>query len=214
MTHAYDEMYLEKAQTSLGLMLDFVVHDLGYDVDSFFSLFCVSPSGHAFAYGDVSVIAGRSGIELAYDVLYESGLGECTLRPQVRFDRTPEYWAGWAVAYYQWRTALSFSRIAGAVPISDVVCMYHPFHEMDISCFCEEMDRLYRKANPDTALAQRRRNTGMTQKELSLSSGVSVRTIQQYEQRQKDINKAQAETLLRLSRSLFCNMEDLLEKIV
>ena len=133
---------------------------------------------------------------------------------QVRFDRTPEYWAGWAVAYYQWRTALSFSRIAGAVPISDVVCMYHPFHEMDISCFCEEMDRLYRKANPDTALAQRRRNTGMTQKELSQSSGVSVRTIQQYEQRQKDINKAQAETLLRLSRSLFCNMEDLLEKIV
>ena len=92
--------------------------------------------------------------------------------------------------------------------------MYHPFHEMDISCFCEEMDRLYRKANPDTALAQRRRNTGMTQKELSLSSGVSFRTIQQYEQRQKDINKAQAETLLRLSRSLFCNMEDLLEKIV
>ena len=59
MTHAYDEMYLEKAQTSLALMLDFVVHDLGYDVDSFFSLFCVSPSGHAFAYGDVSVIAGR-----------------------------------------------------------------------------------------------------------------------------------------------------------
>ena len=45
------------------------------------------------------------------------------------------------------------------------------------------------------------------------SSGVSFRTIQQYEQRQKDINKAQAETLLRLSRSLFCNMEDLLEKI-
>ena len=158
----------------------------------------------SMTWGDVSVIAGRSGIELAYDVLYESGLGECTLRPQVRFDRTPEYWAGWAVAYYQWRTALSFSRIAGAVPISDVVCMYHPFHEMDISCFCD----------PDTALAQRRRNTGMTQKELSLSSGVSVRTIQQYEQRQKDINKAQAETLLRLSRSLFCNMEDLLEKIV
>ena len=170
MIHAYDEMYLEKAQTSLALMLDFAVHDLGYDIDRFFSLFCVSPSGHAFAYGDVSVIAGRSGIELAYDVLYESGLGECTLRPQVRFDRTPEYWAGWAVAYYQWRTALSFSRIAGTVPISDVVCMYHPFHEMDISCFCEEMDSLYRKANPDTALAQRRRNTGMTQKELSLES--------------------------------------------
>ena len=30
---------------------------------------------------------------------------------------------------------------------------------------------------------------------------------QQYEQRQKDINKAQAETLLRLARALNCNVD-------
>ena len=42
---------------------------------------------------------------------------------------------------------------------------------------------------------------------------VLVRTIQQYEQRQKDINKAQAETLLRLARTLNCNVEDLMEKV-
>ena len=33
-----------------------------------------------------------------------------------------------------------------------------------------------------------------------------------YEQRNKDINKAQADTLYRLSQALHCRMEDLLEK--
>ena len=28
--------------------------------------------------------------------------------PFMRFDRTPEYWAGWILAYYQWETNLSF----------------------------------------------------------------------------------------------------------
>ena len=50
------------------------------------------------------------------------------------------------------------------------------------------------------------------QAELAKRSQVSLRSIQMYEQRNKDINKASAETVLRLSRVLGCTMEDLLEK--
>ena len=39
MIHAYDKVCLEKAQTALGRMLDFAVHDLSYDLRSFFDLF-------------------------------------------------------------------------------------------------------------------------------------------------------------------------------
>ena len=46
------------------------------------------------------------------------------------------------------------------------------------------------------------------QKEMS---GVSLRSIQMYEQRNKDINKAQAESLYCLAKALGCTMEDLLE---
>ena len=53
---------------------------------------------------------------------------------------------------------------------------------------------------------------GCTQAELAKRSQVSLRSIQMYEQRNKDINKASAETVLRLSRVLGCTMEDLLEK--
>ena len=49
-------------------------------------------------------------------------------------------------------------------------------------------------------------------KKLAKRSQVSLRSIQMYEQRNKDINKASAETVLRLSRVLGCTMEDLLEK--
>ncbi len=58
------------------------------------------------------------------------------------------------------------------------------------------------------------RNLGearLTQKELADRSGVKLRTIQQYEMRAKNINKAAAETLLQLAQVLLCNMEDLIE---
>lgn len=50
-------------------------------------------------------------------------------------------------------------------------------------------------------------------KKLDHNTNIPLRTIQQYEQRQKNINKAQAETLLRLSRVLNCSVEDLIEKV-
>ncbi len=53
---------------------------------------------------------------------------------------------------------------------------------------------------------------GCTQAELAKRSGVSLRSIQMYEQHNKDINKASAETVLSLAKVLGCTMEDLLEK--
>ena len=41
---------------------------------------------------------------------------------------------------------------------------------------------------------------------------VSLRSIQMYEQRNKDINKASVDTVYRLAKVLGCAMEDLIEK--
>ncbi|WP_300789400.1 hypothetical protein [uncultured Acetatifactor sp.] len=40
---------------------------------------------------------------------------------------------------------------------------------------------------------------------------MSLRQIQLFEQRQRDINRTQALNLLRLARALCCRMEDLVE---
>ena len=213
MIHAYDKIYLDKARTALGRMLDFAVYDLKYDIEDFFALFITSGIAARFEKGDFGVIVGMSGVELAYQVL-ELTKGEVNrIKPQYSADRSEEYWAGWALAYYQWDTALSFEEIVRAVPMERIVQMYSPYHEMDIRQFCDKMNERYRAAQPETNLKALRQRSGLSQRELAEQSGVPLRTIQQYEQRQKSINKAQAEYLLMLARTLCCDMEDLLEKI-
>ena len=213
MIHAYDKIYLDKARTALGRMLDFAVYDLKYDIEDFFALFITSGIAARFEKGDFGVIVGMSGVELAYKVLELTKGEETRIKPQYSADRSEEYWAGWALAYYQWDTALSFEEIVRAVPMKRIVEMYSPYHEMDIRQFCDKMSERYRAAQPETNLKALRQRSGLSQRELSEQSGVPLRTIQQYEQRQKSINKAQAEYLLMLARTLCCDIEDLIEKV-
>ena len=213
MIYAYDKAYLEKARTALGRMLDFAVYDLKYDLSVFYDLFLASGTAALFEQGDYSVTVGMSGVELAYLVLESSDVPYDRVKPQYAAERSAEYWAGWALAYYQWETALSFAEINRCIPIGEVVQLYSPYHEMDIRQFCDKMNELYRAAQPETQLKQRRKNAGLSQRELAERSGVPIRTIQQYEQRQKSINKAQAESLVMLSKVLCCSVDDLLEKV-
>ena len=74
MIHAYDKVYLEKARTTLGRMLDFAVCELHCDLTAFFDMFISSGIAALFEDGDFTVIAGKSGVELAYLVCEESSL--------------------------------------------------------------------------------------------------------------------------------------------
>ena len=66
-------------------------------------------------------------------------------------------------------------------------------------------------SNDITRLQRFRKYAELTQLALSEKSGVSLRSIQMYEQRKKDINKAQVNTLISLSKTLGCSVEDLFE---
>ena len=213
MMHAYDKLYLEKARTALARMLDFAVYDLHQNLTSFFDLFISSGVAQLFEQGDIHILVGKSGVELAYEVLDRSGLAYERVKPQYSMDRSEEYWTGWALAYYQWETAQPFAEIVQYIPIRDIQAMYDPYHEMDIRQFCDAMNEQLRKAKPETNLKLLRQQNGLSQKELAEISGVPLRTLQQYEQRQKNINKAQAEYLDMLSNALNCSIEQLIERI-
>lgn len=213
MIHAYDKVYLEKARISVGRMLDFSVNDLHYDIGDFFELFIKTGIAERFERGDFTLIAGMSGVELAYVVFEKAGIAIERVKPRYTSDRSKEFWTGWALAYYQWYTSESFAEITKYIPIKDIVALYSPYHEMDIRQFVDKMNELYRKAKPETNLKLRRKRAGLSQRELAEQTGISVRTIQQYEQRQKSINKAQGEYLALLAKALCCNVEDLIEKI-
>lgn len=213
MIHAYDKVYLDKARIALGRMLDFATYELKYDVAEFYGLFLSSGIAARFGQGDFSLLVGMSGVELAYKVLERSGIDRKRAKPQYAQDRSEEYWAGWALAYYQWYTALPFADIDRYVPIKDVVALYSPYHEMDIRQLCDKMNELYRAAKPETNLKLLRQRAGLSQRQLAELSGVPIRTIQQYEQHQKSINKAQAEYLVLLAQALCCDVDDLMEKV-
>ena len=210
---AYDKVYLDKARTALGRMLDFAVYDLNYNLTEFFSLFISSGVAERFGRGDFTLLVGKSGVELAYEVLECSGIDYERVKVNYTANRSEEYWTGWALAYYQWETALSFEEIVSCVPIAEICVMYSPYHEMHIQSFVDRMNAYYRAMKPQTNLKKMRQRAGFSQSELAEVSGVPVRTIQQYEQRQKNINKAQVEYLLMLAQALCCKVEDLVEKV-
>jgi DNA-binding Xre family transcriptional regulator len=101
--------------------------------------------------------------------------------------------------------------ILNAVPLAVIISIYPVYHEMDITHFTEYMDKQMKKATSDTRLRTKRLNSGLSQSQLAAESGVSIRQIQLFEQRKRDINNTAAITLLRLSRALHCRMEDLIE---
>ena len=55
------------------------------------------------------------------------------------------------------------------------------------------------------------KHAALPQQQLSDASGVTLRMIQLYEQRQNDISKAQVNVVISLANALGCRVEDLLE---
>lgn len=90
--------------------------------------------------------------------------------------------------------------------------MYYTLHEADITKFVDIADRLMREFFVETNLKRILTTYGCTQAELSERSGVSLRSIQMYEQRNKNINKASAASVYSMAKALGCSVEDLLEK--
>lgn len=212
MTHAYQEIYLSNAQSMLGDAFDYAINVCHIPGSSFVKLFIASTISKRLENGEPSYLSGKSGIEVAMEILAETTGKTPDAAPQEHFGRSREYWIGWAVAYYQWFSGRSYSDIFQVVTFEELQKMYDPLHEADITKFADILDARMREFFADTSLKRIRTAYGCTQAELAKRSGVSLRSIQMYEQRNKDINKASAETLLRLSRVLGCTMEDLMEK--
>lgn len=209
---AYDEIYLDDAMTNLGVMLDCssIVYD--GEVGEFFEAFIVSEAAAGFEIGNPQYIAGLSGIELAETIIEDrrkvSGNAGYMLQ-----ERSPFYWAGWALAYLQWFTNYSFEKLYKCgITLDQLLGMYPKFHEADISKFVESALAIINGNMQvlQNGLKRQRKLLGLTQSELSLLSGVSLRMIRAYEQGEQDLERAEARTLLNLAQTLKCSPNVLL----
>ena len=142
MTSAYNELYLANAQRTLANCFDYAVNSLKIPFERFYMMFAVSDLAGKFEKGDPFVISGKSGIELALLVM-EKNTGIYEYRDRVYPEgKSREYWAGWAIAFYQWYSGCTFRRLHEDVPVTDIIHMYDKYHEMDIMHFVDHIEEL------------------------------------------------------------------------
>ena len=212
MTHAYREIYLSNAQSVLGDAFDYAINTCQISGDDFVKLFVASTVSRRMENGEPSLLSGKSGIEIAIEVIAETTGKQIEAIPTEHMERSAEYWIGWAVAYYQWYSARRYSDIFKVLTFDDFQKMYCTLHEADITKFVDIAEERIKEHFKDTNLKRIRTAYGCTQAELAKLSGVTLRSIQMYEQRRKDINKASVETLYSITKVLGCTIEDLIEK--
>lgn len=212
MIHAYREIYLSNAQSALGSAFDYAINDCRISGEDFVKMFAASNICRRMENGEPAVISGKSGIEIAVEVVFEATKKQLEIEPKENFGRSKEYWIGWTAAYYQWLSGRRFSEIFNAIPYSDFEKIYYTLHEADVSKSADIIDKRLMECYPETNLKRIRTAYGITQAELAKRANVSLRSIQMYEQRNKDINKASAETVYSIAKVLGCAVENLLEK--
>lgn len=211
MIHAYDEQYLDDAMKCLGEAMDYAANSCQMNMDSFLELFIGTGYAEQFAKGVPKYVSGVSGTELVMDVLAKSGIDMDFPQAQIDYDYSPQYWSGWIIAYYQWYTGRSFKEIQKYITMQETEKLYSTLHEASEKKYVDIVNRMIRKTNPPTRLQAQRKISGYSQRELAEKVGVNLRTLQQYEIRAKDINKAACVTLFALAKVLGCRVEDLLE---
>ncbi|MDO5331982.1 MAG: helix-turn-helix transcriptional regulator [Bacillota bacterium] len=212
MRNAYNELYLRDAMTCLGEMFDEGINSLGIDPDEFYFMFLATGYASRFGNGDPDIIAGKSGLELAYSIARETGLLFVSDNLVVQYDRTPEYWAGWILAYYQFVTGYSFRYIHDFISMKEIIRLYYPLHEAEEERAIEAINNIVLSKGV-TSLQRCRKRRGLSQSELAKECNISLRTEQQYENNSRQLLKASYEMVSILSEKLNYSAKDLVNEI-
>lgn len=203
--------YLDDTRETLGALFDIGVNQWGIQGEALAQAFVASGVAQEFERHNPVFVSGKSALELLR--LLQPYLN-CAEDSPTKAQIVPlkDYWLGWILAYYQYKTGKPYQYIFDAIPYDELVGMYYPLHEAPEEKFVEILNERLQWAHLPTRLSRQRKICGISQKELAEKTGVSLRSIQLYEQRQKNINHAAAETLYRLAFVLHCSMENLLER--
>ena len=200
----YNDLYLHYVAENLGVMFEHAV-DIGINPTIFWNTFINSNVAKQIEKGNPKYLTCS-----ALDYLNEIYAGKRNISEKEDINKDMYYWAGWILAQYQHKKGYSFYKINNNLPIEKVLDLYFTLHEADVTKFYDVADTYFKKQEI-TNLKKIRQANELSQSELAKKAGGELRSIQMYEQRRNDINKAQGETLYKLANALGCNIEDLLE---
>ena len=206
---AYNEIYLYDAMKNLGEAFDYVVNSCNKSADEFVTKFIVSGVADNYEKGNPKYVSGMSGTELVMDVFELTGEEFSFPSAQTEYECSSEYWVGWSLAFYQWKTGKSFREIFKHITMTDLLKLYPTLHEASEEKFVDTLSFMIERHGYISKLQQQRKVCGYSQRELAEKSGVNIRTLQQYEIGSKDIGKAAVQVVLAMANVLGCKVEDL-----
>lgn len=209
---SYNELYLPEAMRCLGELTEYLeTGDTQLSVESFLRMFVISGYAARFEAGDPRILSG-SGIELYLRVTDACGITDEA--PHAFYTQpgvSKSYWCGSFLAYYQWSRSIPFSEIINSVSYGRLRALHPTLHDLPYDEAAVIIDRSIKdRSLSSTRLQGCRKRLGMSQKELSKASDVNIRTLQQYEIGDKNINNAAACKVLSLSKALYCSPGDIL----
>lgn len=197
--------YVRSFARNFGTLLEMAYEDKK-DMNVFYYLLVRSSIIKEIENGNVKYI-NLSPNELYYEIIKDKKVLKREYIPY----RGSYYWAGMMLTYYVFKYDISYKEINNNINLEQVVDVFYPLHEAGEDKFFEFINSNLNKENKETNLKTYRKLNKMSQNELAEISGVELRSIEMYEQRRNDINKAQSITLYKLSKALGCTIEDILE---
>ncbi|MBR5049817.1 MAG: DUF4116 domain-containing protein, partial [Desulfovibrio sp.] len=144
---AYGRSQLDKIMSLLGYALAYAVLEAGEDPDLFFRDFIASGLAERIGHGDADSHDDNAATRIAFAVLRWRGVPEFELKnPKAGYwwapEHSPEYRAGWALAWYQWKKCEPFADIVRDVPLFRIIGMELPKLKTDLPAFEKALDAL------------------------------------------------------------------------
>lgn len=200
----------KKIINNFGICMSFATKYLGFQADAFFKLFSSSIISKEYAKGNPKYTFGMSGVELAYEVLIDLGFNPKIIN-DYEIEKDINYWLGRVIAYIQYVNNLDFKYLAEIINLNNILEHYEELANEGLGYVNEYVLTKLVTNDSKTRLQAKRKLVNLSQAELAEKANINIRTLQQYEIKNKNINNASVSSVIKLAEAIGCNIEDILE---
>ena len=206
----WKDLAAEAAETT-SAMFSLCVDALGMSGERAAQLFVGSGMARQIELLNAPMIMGKNELDQLEWMLWRCGI-EADLDNLDYVLAGTACWVGEVLFTFHAETGMPFKRILSRVSYDDIEALQLRCVEWDPQATVRELliPMYVDRADPNPLRTMRLRH-GLTQNELAGAAGISLRTLQQYEQGTKDVSRAAAVTVLKLAHVLGCEVEDLVD---
>lgn len=200
----------KKMINNLGICMSFACKYLDFQPNEFFKLFSSSNVSIEYAKANPKYIYGMSGIELAYEALIDLGFSPKDI-DDYEIEKDLNYWLGRVIGYMQYINNYSYKYLAEIINLNSLLDHHEELASEGLGYINEYVFTNLVNGDSKSRLQSKRKLVDLSQSQLALKANINVRTLQQYEIKNKNINNASVKSVMKLAEAIGCKIDDILE---